>query len=57
LRDYYKLYRAYGRMGFAKYPLFHFYFVSAYLLGEKRFDALTAIIRRRLGHSPRFGKL
>ena len=57
LRDYYKLYRGYGRMGFAKYPLFHLYFVVGYLLGEKRFDALTAIIRTRLGHSPRFGKL
>ena len=55
LTEYYKLYRAYGKMGFAKYPLFHVYFLLAYLLGEKRFDALTAIIRKRLGHSPRFG--
>jgi abequosyltransferase len=54
LRDYYKLYRGYGRMGFAKYPLFHLYFVLCYFLGEKRFDALTAIIRKRLGHSPQF---
>lgn len=57
LGDYYKLYRGYGRMGFARYPLFHFYFVLGYLLGEKRFDALTAVIRKRLGHSPHFGKL
>jgi glycosyltransferase involved in cell wall biosynthesis len=54
--DYFKLYRGYGRMGFARYPLFHLYFVLGYLLGEKKFDALTAVIRGRLGHSPRFGK-
>lgn len=57
LRDYYQLYLGYGRMGFAKHPLFHLYFVLGYLLGEKRFDALTAIIRKALGRSPRFGKL
>jgi hypothetical protein len=57
LADFYKLYRGYGRMGFQRYPLFHVYFVLAYALGEKRFDLLTAAIRKRLGHSPRFGKL
>jgi abequosyltransferase len=57
LRDYYDLYSAYGRMGFAKYPLFHLYFILGYLLGEERFDQLTALIRRRLGRSPRLGNL
>lgn len=57
LRDYYKLYRAYGRMGFARYPLYHLYFVLCYLLGEERFDALTTLIRGRLGRSPRFGNV
>jgi abequosyltransferase len=57
LREYYKLYRGYGRMGFAKYPLFHLHFAVGYLLGEKRFDALTGFIRKQLGHSPRFWKL
>jgi len=52
LKDYYQLYRGYGRMGFAKYPLFHFYFLLGYLLGEKRVDALAHVIRRRLGHTP-----
>jgi glycosyltransferase involved in cell wall biosynthesis len=56
-RDYYKLYRAYGRMGFARYPLYHLYFILAYALGERRFDALTALIRKRLGRSPRFGQV
>jgi abequosyltransferase len=57
LRDYYQLYRRYGRMGFAKHPLFHLYFTLGFLLGERRFDALTAFIRRRLGRSPRLGNL
>jgi abequosyltransferase len=56
LRDYYHLYRGYGRMGFARYPLFHLYFVIGYILGEKRFDALTALVRKRLGRTPRLGK-
>jgi O-antigen biosynthesis alpha-1,2-rahmnosyltransferase len=57
IRAYYRLYRGYGRMGFAKYPLFHLYFLLGYVLGEKRFDALTAVVRRHLGHSPQFGNL
>jgi abequosyltransferase len=56
LEDFYGLYRGYGRMGFARYPLFHLYFFLGYLLGEKRFDALTAVIRKKLGHTPQFGK-
>jgi abequosyltransferase len=55
--DFYRLYRGYGRMGFAKYPLFHMYCFLGYLLGEKRFDALTAVIRKRLGHTPQFRRL
>lgn len=55
LKDFYALYRAYGEMGFARYPLFHLYFVAGYLLGEKRFDALTALVRKHLGRSPRLG--
>jgi hypothetical protein len=57
IRDYYQLYRGYGRMGFARYPIYHLYFILGYLLGEKKFDALTALIRGRLGRSPRFGKV
>ncbi len=55
--EFYRLYRGYGRMGFARYPLFHMYFFLGYVLGEKRFDVLTAVIRRRLGHTPQLGKL
>ena len=50
-----KLYRAYGRMGFFKYPSFHLYCAVAYVLGEKRFDLVTKEIRQRLGRSPQFG--
>jgi len=57
LRHYYNLYRGYGRMGFQRYPLFHVYFAVAYLLGEKRFDRMTALIRKWLGRSPQFGKI
>jgi abequosyltransferase len=57
LRDYYQLYRAYGRMGFARYPLFHAYCFLGYLLGEKRFDSLTSLLRRRLGRTPRLGNV
>lgn len=52
--EYYRLYRAFGRMGFARFPLFHMYFLVGYLLGEKRCDALVDGIRRRIGRSPRF---
>lgn len=55
LTEFYELYRAYGVMGFARYPLFHLYFVVGYLLGERRFDALTALVRKRLGRTPRLG--
>jgi hypothetical protein len=57
LGEFYALYRGYGRMGFAKYPLFHLYFVLAYALGEKKFDALTRVVRKRLGHTPQLGSL
>jgi len=56
LSEYYKLYRGYGRMGFQRYPLFHVYFLIAYLLGEKNVDIITATVRKQIGRSPRFGK-
>jgi len=44
-------------MGFSKYPMFHFYCLAAYALGEKHFDGLTRVIRAHLGRSPQFGRL
>jgi abequosyltransferase len=56
LRLYVDLYRKFGRMGFARYPLFHVYFGLGYLLGERKFDTMTGIVRKLVGRSPRFGK-
>ncbi|WP_272989099.1 MULTISPECIES: glycosyltransferase family 2 protein [Spongiibacter] len=55
LKDYIALYKAFGRQGFKKYPMFHVYFVVGYLLGEEKFNWLTGIVRRVLGRSPRIG--
>ena len=57
IRKFFRLYVAYGRMGFFKYPIFHLYCAVAYILGEKRFDQVTKAIRLRLGRSPHFGSL
>lgn len=56
-RELFNLYRCFGKMGFDRYPLFHVYFVLGYLLGVRKFDALTRFIRHRLGRSPRFGNV
>lgn len=55
LRDYWKLYRSFGRMGFNKYPIFHLYCAIAYVLGEKKFDWLIKTTQKTLGRSPSFG--
>lgn len=57
IHEFYRLYRAYAEMGFARYPLFHMYCFLGYVLGEKRFDALTSFIRKRLGRSPRLSQV
>jgi abequosyltransferase len=56
-RQFFSLYRRFGKMGFSKYWLFHVYFVLGYVLGARRFDACIKLGRRALGHSPRFGIL
>lgn len=53
--DFMRLYRGYGRMGFDKYPMFHLYCLSAYVLGQRNFDTMTRMARLRLGRSPQFG--
>jgi abequosyltransferase len=52
--EYWRLYRRFGRMGFDRYPMFHLYSLSAYLLGERRFDWMVGRVRDLLGRSPRF---
>jgi glycosyltransferase involved in cell wall biosynthesis len=49
------LYLRFCRLGFYRYPLFHVYFLTGYLLGERRFDSLTRQLRKILGRSPQFG--
>lgn len=55
LREYAGLYRGYGRMGFYRYPMFHVYFLVAYILGDRKFDSMTKFIKRFLGRTPHLG--
>ncbi|RJG02047.1 glycosyltransferase family 2 protein [Noviherbaspirillum sedimenti] len=53
--EFWALYRSFAQLGFARYPMFHLYFLVGYILGERRFDNLTRLIRAQLGRSPHFG--
>src|SRR5260370_38830414 len=55
--EYIKLCHRYGKLGFYKYPMFYLYCVTGYLLGEKRFDAITKLARGHLGRSPQLALL
>ena len=55
LKSFFSLYRAFGKIGFAQFPMFHFYCVICYCVGEQNFDKLTKFIRNILGRSPHFG--
>lgn len=55
LTSFFSLYRAFGKMGFAQFPMFHLYCLACYCLGEQNFDRLTKFVRNRLGRSPHFG--
>ena len=57
LRDFIRLYRGYGCMGFDKYPMFHLYCFVAYAIGEETFDRVTRRLRGLLGRSPQLGRL
>lgn len=57
LKDYLRLYNGYKALGFGQYRMFHVYFVLCRILGERKFDALTAIIRKKAGRSPQIGKV
>lgn len=52
---YFKLYRDYWSLGFGKYPLFHVYCIGCYALGEKLFDRMTRVVRKRLGRTVQIG--
>ena len=46
---------ALAKLGLWRYPLFHLYFFTLLILGVDRADAIIKLIKRRLGHTPRFG--
>jgi hypothetical protein len=51
-RVFYKFYRDLARMGFGRYPLFHFWFWSVAVVGPARMDRLLQAVRRTVGHTP-----
>lgn len=53
--DFFNLYLQFARMGFYRFPLFHLNCFVSYLLGEKKSDAATRVVRGYLGRSPQFG--
>jgi glycosyltransferase involved in cell wall biosynthesis len=44
-----------AKSGLWRYPLFYFYFLALVILGSDRSDSMIKIIKKRLGHTPRFG--
>jgi abequosyltransferase len=57
IREYWRLYRNFSRMGFKKYPMFHLYSLVAFAIGKKRFDWLVKRAQQLLGRSPRFSRI
>lgn len=54
-RRYLWLYLEFAKLGFYRYPAFHLYCWSGYLLGQRRCDSITRTIRGKLGRTPQFG--
>lgn len=46
---------ALSKLGLWRYPLFHLYFIALLLLGPDLSNAIIKMIKKRLGHTPRFG--
>jgi hypothetical protein len=46
-----------ARLGLARYPLFHIWFIAILVLGTARVDSLIGWIKKRLGHTPSLGKV
>jgi abequosyltransferase len=46
---------ALAKLGLWRYPLFHLYFITLLVLGPYRSDSIIKMIKKRLGHTPRFG--
>ena len=50
-------YRQLGRLGFARRPLYHCYFVALFLFGQKGTERLLWLVRKFVSATPRFGKV
>lgn len=46
---------ALAKLGFWRYALFHLYFAALLLIGPARSDGIITWLKRRIGHTPRFG--
>lgn len=46
-----------ARLGLARYPLFHLWFIAIVVLGSARLDGLIRWIKNRLGHTPSLGRI
>ncbi len=55
--EFWKHYRALGKIGFDRNPLFHFYFWSLALLGKARCEATIKRLRSTLRATPRLGNI
>jgi glycosyltransferase involved in cell wall biosynthesis len=44
-----------AKLGLWRYPLFHLYFITLLLIGPDRSEKIIKMIKKRLGHTPRFG--
>lgn len=55
LRVFVKYGLALAKLGLWRAPLFHVYFITLLLIGPDRADRVINTIKRRLGHTPRFG--
>lgn len=46
---------ALARLGLWRYGLFHVYFLTLLLIGRRHADSIIGWLKRRIGHTPRFG--
>jgi abequosyltransferase len=53
---FYQFYKDLGKMGFARYPLFHFWFWTVAAFGPRNVDRLLQMIRRHVGHTPNLSR-
>ncbi len=55
--EFFRYYVSLIKLGFGRQLLFHLYFFSIVLLGERRMDCVIAWIKRKFGHTPAIGSI